>query len=58
MNKEVLLEAKNKDSTITVFGIDVDGKAQNLHVLVNGVDITKNLTVDTIQVVLDKEGEA
>jgi hypothetical protein len=56
MKKAVLLEAKDKES-IVVLGVEVVGKPEQLHLIVNGVDLLENIKVSTVQVVLVKEDE-
>jgi len=56
MKKRVFLADRRKG--VEALGIELDAKPEQIHVYINGVDITENLLIDTIEVVIETAGES
>ena len=45
----------DKDGSLKVLGMDVNGDIKNLHLVVNGSDLTESLVLERIEVFIEKE---
>lgn len=54
MKKITLLKADVKSSVLDVLGMAVDGKVEDVRIKVNGVDITENIVLSEVEIVLVK----
>jgi hypothetical protein len=53
--EEELFSASDKDKIVKALGVKVNCDIVDLHIYVNGVDLTKNLVLEEIRVVLEKK---
>jgi phosphopantetheinyl transferase len=51
--EEEIFRASSKEEVVKALGIQVNCKLQDLHVLVNGVDITKNVVLEEVRIVVE-----
>lgn len=54
--EEELFSASDKDKTVRALSLKVNCQITDLHIYVNGADITKNVVLEEIRVVLEKKG--
>uniref|UniRef100_A0A6M3JBX1 Uncharacterized protein n=1 Tax=viral metagenome TaxID=1070528 RepID=A0A6M3JBX1_9ZZZZ len=53
MKKTVFIA--DKDGTVEALGIKIDAKPDEVKVLINGTDITETLTLERVEVIVEKK---
>jgi hypothetical protein len=53
--EEELFSASDKEKIVKALGVKVNCNIVDLHIYVNGVDITKNVVLEEIRIVLEKK---
>jgi hypothetical protein len=54
--EEEIFRASTKDEVVKALGIQVNCKLQDLHILVNGVDIAKNVVLEEVRIIIETKG--
>ena len=52
--EEEILTADIKTGTIKVLGIELDAKLEQIKILVNGIDIVKNIKLKSLRIVKEE----
>jgi hypothetical protein len=55
MVEEEILVARASDKAVVILGLNSTHKADELHVYVNGVNITKNVVLETVRITVEKK---
>jgi hypothetical protein len=55
MMEEELFIASDKDKAVKALGVKVNCNIMDLHIYVNGVDITKTVVLEEIRVTVEKK---
>jgi hypothetical protein len=57
--EEEIFSASDKEKIVKVLGITLDCQVQDLHVYINGVDITsKNVVLEEVRIVVERVPES
>jgi len=56
--KEIeLFKASMKENVVISLGVEVAGEVEDLRIIINGVDITENVKLDEVKIILKRKNE-
>jgi hypothetical protein len=55
--EEEVFRASAKENLVKAVGIKLNCELTDLHIFVNGVDVTKNFVLQEVRIVVEKKGE-